>query len=128
MTVDIDEETTELIIDQEKNCYSFDLQKIPGTGDDSFFILHQESGLYLIDYVNKKSYNLRIDNNANFSTCRSVATCLIDDDQEDRGFWMANIDNTNPFAPEIKVFDFNDKFISNLKEISQQVYAGKEEQ
>ena len=61
----------------------------------------------LVDPNNKKTYNLRMDQNENFGTCRSVATCLIDDEDPDRGFWLANIDNTNPFAPEIKVFDFN---------------------
>ena len=40
MTVDVDEEVTELIIDQKENFYSFDLQKVPGTGDDAYFILH----------------------------------------------------------------------------------------
>ena len=128
MTVDVDEEKVEMIIDQKESLYSFDLQKVPGTGEDIYFILHQGNGLYLIDPLNKKSYNLRYDDCSNFATCRSVACELIDDtDKEnERGFWMANIDNTNPFSPEIKVFDFNNKFITELRKISQQVGAGKE--
>merc|ERR1739848_810562 len=115
-----------MIIDQKENLYSFDLQKVPGTGDDAYFILHQGNGLSLIDPMNKKSYSLRFDQHSNFNTCRSVATALIDDENEERGFWMANIDNTNPFMPEIKVFDFSNKFITELRNISQKVTAGKE--
>lgn len=82
----------------------------------------------MIDPMNKKIYNLRRDENSNFNVCRSVATALIDAKEEDRGFWMANIDNTNPFSPEIKVFDFNNRFVTELKKISDQVNAGKEEE
>ena len=126
MTVDVDEETTELIIEKKENVYAFDLEKIPGTGEDVFFIMHSGQGLYLIDPINKKSYNLRYDDNSNFNTCRSVALALIDDENPESGFWMANIDNTNPFAPEIKVYDFDNKFITELQKISQQVKASKE--
>ena len=80
--------------------------------------MHEATGLYLIDPLNKKSYTLRYDANSNFNTCRSVATELIDGDDPERGFWMANIDNTNPFSPEIKVFDFDNKFITELRKIS----------
>ena len=107
MTVNVEDETTDMIIDHGKELYAFDLDKVPGGGEDYFFILHLSSGLELIDPINKKSFNLRMDNNENFGVCRSVATTLIDDEDPDRGFWLANIDNTNPFAPEIKVFDFN---------------------
>ena len=119
MTVNVEEETCDLVLDQKENVYAFDLEKIPVTGEDVFFILHLGTGLYLIDPINKKSYNLRFDDNANFNTCRSVAITLIDEEDPDRGFWMANIDNTNPFSPEIKVFDFNNKFITELQKISQ---------
>ena len=88
------------------------------SGEDNFFILHLNTGLELIDPSNKKAYNLRMDANENFGVCRSVATSLIDDEDPDRGFWLANIDNTNPFAPEIKVFDFNSKFIEELRNMS----------
>ena len=50
---------------------------------------------------------------------------VIDDEDEDRGFWMANIDNSNAFSPEIRVFDFDSRFISELQKISQQVNEGK---
>ena len=107
MTVDLENEMSELVLDHGKELYAFDLERIPGGGEDYFFILHLSNGLELIDPINKKSYNLRMDKNENFGVCKSVATSLIDDEDPDRGFWLANIDNTNPFAPEIKVFDFN---------------------
>ena len=127
VTVDVEEETTDVLIEKAELQFSFDLEKIPGTGEDVYFILHQGDGLYLIDPLTKKSYQLRQDDNLNFSTCKSVALALIDDDEPERGFWVANIDNTNPFAPEIKVFDFNNQFITELRKLSQQVIAAKEE-
>ena len=126
MTVDVDEEKEELLIDAKEPKCAFDLQKIPGTGEDAYFVLHLANGLFLIDPLNKKSYTLRYDDNSNYDTCRSIATELIDDEDPERGFWMANIDNSNPFSPEIKVFDFDNKFITELRRITQQVGAGKE--
>ena len=126
MTVDVDEESIESIFERKDTIYAFDLEKIPGTGEDVFFIMHTGTGLDVIDPVNKKNYKLRYDDNANFNTCRSVALALIDDENPEAGFWMANIDNTNPFSPEIKVYDFDNKFITELQKISQQVKAGKE--
>ena len=107
MMVDVENEMSEVVIDHGKDLYAFDIEKMPCSGEHNFFILHLSTGLELVDPNNKKTYNLRMDKNENFGTCRSVATCLIDDEDPDRGFWLANIDNTNPFAPEIKVFDFN---------------------
>ena len=107
MMVDVENEMSEVVIDHGKDLYAFDIEKMPCSGEHNFFILHLSTGLELVDPNNKKTYNLRMDQNENFGTCRSVATCLIDDEDPDRGFWLANIDNTNPFAPEIKVFDFN---------------------
>ena len=95
------------------------------SGEDIFFILHSSTGLELIDPSNKKEYNLRMDANENFAVCRSVATSLINDEDPDRGFWLANIDNTNPFVPEIKVFDFNSKFIEELRNMSTQIRLSK---
>ena len=73
--------------------FAFDLKKVPGTGDNAYFILHTQKGLSLIDPDNKKSYELRYDDNTNFGTCKSIALTLIDDDEPERGFWLANIDN-----------------------------------
>ena len=127
MTVDVSKVLEpELIFDQNESLYAFDLDKIPGTGDDSYFILHSTYGLYLIDPMNKKSYILRYDDNSNANTCRSVAVVQIDDEDEERGFWLANIDSSS-FPPEIKVFDFDNKFITELRKISQQVNAGGNE-
>ena len=126
MTVNVDEDKTELIIDQKENKCAFDLTKIPGTGEDAYFIMHTGTGLFLIDPLNHKSYTLHYEEDENFNICRSVATELIDDNEPERGFWLANIDNSNPFYPEIKVFDFNNKFITELRKISEQVGAGKE--
>ena len=125
MTIDVCEKKTELVIDWEETVYSYDLKKIPGTGEDPYFILHQGNGLYLIDPINKKNYNLRYDDSANYTTCRSVAMNLVNEEDEERGFWLANIDNSNQFSPEIKVFDFDSRFISELQKISQQVNEGK---
>ena len=127
MTVNVEDETCDLVIDHGKELYAFDLEKVPGGEEDYFFILHLSSGLDLIDPINKKSYNLRMDKNENFGVCRSVATSLIDDEDPDRGFWLANIDNTNPFAPEIKVFDFNAKFIEGIRNVTNLVKASKAE-
>ena len=127
MTVDVEEDKTELIIDHERSIYAFDLEKVPMSGEDIFFILHLNTGLELIDLSNKKEYSLRMDSNENFGVCRSVATSLINDEDPDRGFWLANIDNTNPFAPEIKVFDFNSKFIEELRNMSTQIRLSKTE-
>ena len=69
MTVDVDEETTELIIDQKESVYAYDLEKVPGTGDDAYFIMHTGKGLSLIDPANKKSYDLRFDDNTNYNMC-----------------------------------------------------------
>ena len=66
-----------------------------------------------------------MDKNETYAVCKSVTTSLIDEDDPDRGFWLANIDNTNPFAPEIKCFDFNNQFIEGLRNISQKVQLGK---
>ena len=130
MTVDLDadkDHKTELVLDQNEEFNSFDLDKVPGTGDDAYFILHQAQGLYLIDAINKMSYVLSYDDmdSANQS-CRSVAVANIDDEDEERGFWLANIDNSNEETPEIKVFDFDNKFITELRKISQQVNEGNE--
>ena len=45
MTVDVDEECTELIFEKKESQYAFDLEKIPGTGEDVFFIMHTGAGL-----------------------------------------------------------------------------------
>ena len=118
----------ELIIDQKESVYAFDLEKVPGTGDDAYFIMHTGKGLSLIDPANKKIYDLRFDDNTNYNMCQSISLTLVDDENPDRGFWLANIVNTNPFAPEIKVFDFNEEFIAHLRQTSEKVKAGKEEE
>ena len=125
MTVDVEKSVTELVIDHGKEIFAFDLERVPVVGEDVYFILHISTGLELVDPINKKSYNLRMDQNENFGVCRSVATSLIDDADPDRGFWLANIDNTNPFAPEIKVFDFNARFIEELRNISGKIKFAK---
>ena len=62
MTVDVDKQKKErLIINWFDKHFTFDLQKIPGTGEDVYFILHYDTGLYLIDPLNHKSYSLRND-------------------------------------------------------------------
>ena len=61
MTINVFKKKIELIIDWEENVYSYDLKRIPATGDDPYFILHQGNGLYLIDPINKKFYSLRDD-------------------------------------------------------------------
>ena len=38
--IDIEANKSKLVIDQKEKYYSFDLEKIPGTGEDAFFILH----------------------------------------------------------------------------------------
>lgn len=127
MTLNVEDESVDIVIDHGKEVYAFDLERVPGGGENVFFILHLNTGLELIDPMSKKSYNLRMDKNENYGVCRSVTTSLIDDEDPDRGFWLANIDNTNPFAPEIKVFDFNSQFMEGLKNISTKVKLGKME-
>ena len=127
MSVNIEDETVDLVLDHGKELYAFDLERMPTGEEDCFFILHLSTGLDLIDPINKKRYNLRIDNNENFGVCRSVATARIDDEDPDQGFWLANIDNTNPFAPEIKDFDFDSRFVQELRNISGKVQLGKAE-
>ena len=91
MTVNVETEEVDLVLEQGKDLFAFDLEKVPCSGEDHFFILHQNTGLDLIDPINKKSYNLRLDKNENYGVCKSVTTRLIDDEDPDRGFWLANI-------------------------------------
>merc|ERR1712029_71467 len=111
MTVNIETGETDIVRDQKEELYSFDLERVPGTDDHPYFILHNQSGLYLVDPLNKKMYVLRADANEQFNTCKSVALALVDDEDPSREFWLANIDNAVPNSPTITCYDFNTQFL-----------------
>ena len=46
---------------------------------------------------------------------------LKDDKDPSLGFWLAWLDNSKNFLVEIKVFDFNAKFIAELAKLSKKV-------
>ena len=125
LTVNITDGTTEEIIDQKEKIYTFDMEKVPGT-EENYFIIHQSTGLSLIEPSTKRISSLRIDSTPQFNTCNSVALTLINDEDPSEGFWLANIDNQIPNSPVISCFDFDAAFMSELKKLSDLINAGKE--
>ena len=57
--------------------------------------------------------------------CRSIATALIDDKDPEKGFWLANIDNSDPLKPCVKIYDFDKDFIDHLRLVSANFKLGK---
>ena len=121
-TVDTGTNATELIIDQDDYNNSFDIDKVPGTTDEfPFYILHQASGLHIVDQLRKKLYTLSHEKNDSYNTCRSVALTLIDDQEPAQGFWMAWLDNSMNYKCEIKIYEFNATFMAQMVKLSNKV-------
>ena len=97
-TINCAAEQIELIIDQDDYSNSFDMDMVPGAKDQHpYYILHQASGLHLVDPHRKKLYTLSHEKNDNFATCRSIALTPLDDADPSKGFWLAWIDNSMNF-------------------------------
>ena len=101
------------------------MEKVPGC-EENYFIIHQTTGLSLIEPETKKIYTLRFDQVPQFNTCNSVALTLINAEDASEGFWLANIDNTVPNSPYIQCYDFNAEFMTELKKLSEKINAGQE--
>ena len=109
MSVNVQDKKEEIIEDHKKKIYAYDLVKVPMGPNENFFILHATDGLKLIDPINRRTFKLRQDQNKSFGVCKSVATSLIDEQNPGKGFWLANIDISDPSQPCVKCYAFNNQ-------------------
>ena len=119
-TVDTATEETGLVIDEDDYSSSFDMDRVPSAeGTGNYFILHQGNGLHLVDPQHKRMYTLSHSRNDAMNTCRSLALTLIDEKDPSLGFWLAWIDNSQNFSTEVKIYNFDTKFMAEMGKLSE---------
>merc|ERR1712060_1034846 len=112
MTVNIETKEIGTIKNQDKGTATYDLRRVPGNDDYPYYILHETSGLYLIDPQIQKDYILKVEHNEElYHTCKSLAVSQVDPNDKNKGFWLVNIDVAEPDAPVINCYVFNAEFL-----------------
>lgn len=120
-SIDTATDETEILINQHDRNNSFDIDALPGLEDQSFYMLHQAFGLHFVDGGRKRLYTLSYDKNDSYGVTRSLAMTLKDNSDPAQGFWLAWLDNSNNFAIEVRVYDFDAKYIQELNKLNQMV-------
>ena len=126
ITLDIISEMQNVIMPPNEKYFDImDMGRVPGTSKSNpYYILHASNGLLLVDIKNKRIYTLSPSEQENFaSVCRSICMMQIDQDDAEKGFWLAQIDNSDECDPVVKCFDFSADFVANLDKQAERITA-----
>ena len=112
----------QLVVDQKDETITvFAVEKVPGTAPGVlFYLIDQSVGLSLVDAEKGRQYPLSTE--PVFSAARTLAVALLDQASKDprKGFRVLKLDLQESTRPEIKVFEFNEKYLTALDEKSEE--------
>ena len=89
--LNLDTREEKVVIKPDECVFILDMIKIPS--NPNFFALHTGKGITLINVVKCKTYELAFNTQSNFNVCHSLAITPIDNDDIQKGFWLAQIDS-----------------------------------